>query len=103
MKTTSLLIALSVGFMTTGLMAADKAKDNTATGKAPDKAVKTAAQAPQVEKNVPITGSYIRRDVRRNGLITDSATPVYVIDSETIRNSGAADLSQLLLRRGFRR
>ena len=100
MNTKSLLIALSVGFaLTTSGIAADKVKNP----KAPEKQAKPAPPAAGVEKKMALTGSYIKRDIRRDGVITDGPNPVYVLDNDTIRNSGAADLSQLLLRRGFRR
>ncbi len=100
MKTKCLLIALTVGFLASAAVAAEKVKDGKAK---PAKQPKSVPEAPQLEKNVSITGSYIKRDVRRNGTITDATASVYVLDSDSIRNSGAADLSQLLLRRGFRR
>ncbi len=100
MKTKCLLIALGIGFLASAAVAAEKVKDGKAT---PQKQPKAVPEAPHVEKNVALTGSYVKRDVRRNGVITDGTTPVFVLDSDAIRNSGAADLSQLLLRRGFRR
>jgi hypothetical protein len=55
------------------------------------------------EKNVVLTGSYIKRNVRRQGVVTDGPNPLYVVDRKTIDLSGAADLSQVLIRTGFRR
>ncbi len=99
MNAKTLLIALSIGSaLATSGIAAEKVKP-----KSKEKQVKPAPQTVPVEKNVLLTGSYIKRDVRRDGLITDGPLPVYVLDSEAIRTSGAADLSQLLLRRGFHR
>ncbi len=100
MNAKSLLIGLTVSFALSSGLAAEKVKNPPA---APAKKVKAVPEAPQTEKNVRLTGSYIKRDVRRNCVVTDGPTSVYVIDSEAIRNSGAYDLSQLLLRRGFRR
>jgi hypothetical protein len=54
-------------------------------------------------KKQALTGSYIKYKIRRDGIITDGPNNVYVLDSKTIQNSGAADLSQLLFRTGFRR
>lgn len=59
-----------------------------------------AAPKPKPEK-VALTGSYLKRDIRRSGNITDGPQNVFVIDSEMIRNSGAGDLRQLLVRRGM--
>jgi hypothetical protein len=50
-----------------------------------------------------LTGSYIERPVQRHGLITDGPNPTYVVDQQAIENTGAADLSQVLIRSGFRR
>jgi len=58
------------------------------------------AQAPREEKNTELTGSYIKRTIRRNGQITDGPHQVVVIDQKAIRDSGAADLRQLLNRQG---
>jgi hypothetical protein len=55
------------------------------------------------KKDTTVTGSHIKRDVRRNGLVTDGPNPVYVLDSKAIRDSGAADLRQLLVRNGLNR
>lgn len=54
-------------------------------------------------KQVALTGSYIKRDIHRNGQITDGMNPVLVIDSRTIQNSGASDLRQLLVHQGVNR
>ena len=57
----------------------------------------------QKSKKELLTGSYIKSNIRRSGFITDGPNNVAVIDSEMIQNSGAATLSQLLIRTGFRR
>jgi len=59
-----------------------------------------AAKPDKSSKRVALTGSYIKTDVRRNGIVTDGSNPVVVLDNEAIRNSGAADLRQLLVFRG---
>jgi len=46
------------------------------------------------------TGSLLPNKVHQAGQITDGPCHVQVIDSATIRNSGASDLSSLLKRRG---
>ncbi len=106
MKTTLLtgILILAVGCSVA--FASDKdvkdAKDTKASTVATKEKEKDKAQqttAPRQEK-VALTGSYIKRDVRRNGQITDGPSPVAVIDNKTIQNSGAADLRQLLNRQG---
>ena len=95
MKTTSLVLAvtLAIGLSST-VLASETAKP---------------AKDPAVSKTVPpkqndqlLTGSHVKQKVRRNGMVTDGANNVVVLDSETIRNSGASDLRQLLNRRGIR-
>jgi hypothetical protein len=49
------------------------------------------------------TGSMLPTKVRQAGQITDGARNVQVMDSNTIRNSGASDLASLLKRRGVTR
>ena len=103
MKTTVLIFAAAIA-LSSSAVAGDKTQDAAKTKPAPaDKAKKTEAVAPEAEKNVPLTGSYIKRDVRRNGLVTDGSSPVYVLDNKAIQNTGAATLSELLLRRGLQR
>src|SRR6266487_4589458 len=47
-----------------------------------------------------LTGSYIKREIRQSGQITDGPYQVVVYDAETIRRSGAGDLADFLRRRG---
>ena len=61
---------------------------------------KPATTTTEKDKPIQVTGSYIPRKVKKSGLITDTPSPLYVIDSKTIRNSGASDLRQLLTRQG---
>jgi hypothetical protein len=56
-----------------------------------------------IEKNVQLTGSLIKRDIRRSGRITDGPSQVIVIDRETIERSGATDLRELLTHNGLHR
>jgi hypothetical protein len=67
------------------------------------KAKQQIAVSKQKPEQVVLTGSYIKREVRRRGMITDGPYNVTVIDSDMIRNSGASDLHQLLVRRGLSR
>ena len=75
-----------------------KPKDSSKT-----KVTKTdkAAKPDKASRQLALTGSYIKTDVRRNGIVTDGSNPVVVLDTEAIRNSGAADLRQLLVFRGL--
>lgn len=98
MKTTSLIFALAIG-LSSAAFAGEKTKD-TKTKPAKTQKAKTS----QVQANGDaLTGSYIKRDVRRKGLVTDGPDPVYVIDQSAIQISGAADLREVLLRKGFAR
>src|SRR5437899_4174742 len=104
MKTTTILLLATVALSTaTGALASDKTKDSKAAAPASkQKAKANQDQTPQKESTT-LTGSYIKRDVRRNGVITDGPAQVIVLDNQAIRNSGAADLNELLIRRGLRR
>jgi|SRR5215204_3768722 len=99
MKITALLLAFS---LTVGIssiaFAADPVKESKDTK--PSKPEKTAVK--QSDDRVLLTGSHIKQKVRRNGMVTDGASQVVVLDSETIQNSGASDLRELLNRRGIR-
>ena len=102
MKTTPLIVALAL-LGASSLWASEK-NSNKPPGKGLVKKENSIyTEAPHREKNVPLTGSYIKRDIRRNGVLTDGPHPVYVLDRRTIDLSGAADLSQVLMRTGFRR
>ena len=100
-----LAVAITIGVASTAL-AADKtdkkAKDKPSTTQTAAKGKAADNSAPQKE-NTALTGSYIKRDVKRSGVITDGPNPVYVLDQSVVQTSGASDLSQVLLRKGFRR
>jgi hypothetical protein len=108
MKRTPLTLALliTVG-AASGALADDKKqdkqpKDKPANSQAAAKP-KAAPNAAQQKENTALTGSYIKRDVKRNGVVTDGPNPVYVLGHDAVQTSGASDLSQVLLRKGFRR
>jgi len=63
---------------------------------------KKAKVQPQAQSST-LTGSYLKRTVRRSGTITDGPSQVIVLDRGTIENSGAADLRELLTRKGLHR
>jgi hypothetical protein len=101
MKSKSLAIALTLTVIaSTVALAADPPKDAKATPETPKKA--QVQQAAQEQKSMEITGSYIKRNIRRDGKITDGPSQVVVLDREMISRSGAADLKQVLIRQGIR-
>ena len=106
MKTSALLLAASLVLTASLANAADKPSTPTADKAGKKTAKPVAAQqtkAAPKPKKTELTGSYIKREVHRNGMITDGADPVWVIDHKTIQTSGAADLRQLLIRQGVYR
>ena len=104
MKTTTILLLTAVALSTaTGALASEKIKDSKGTLPASKQKTKANQDPIPQKESVTLTGSYIKRDVRRNGVITDGPAQVIVLDNQAIRNSGAADLNELLIRRGLRR
>lgn len=100
-----MVLAMAIAFgAASGAVAADK-KDKQTKDKPANvqPAAKPKTASGTVKENTALTGSYIKRDVKRSGVVTDGPTPVYVLDHDSIQTSGASDLSQVLLRRGFRR
>ena len=100
MKTISILFALTI---TVGLasqaLGSDEAKGKPTKPKLTEKATKAQPQTGR-ETNV-LTGSYIKQNVRRQGMITDGANNVLVIDRNAIERSGASDVRQLLIHQGI--
>ena len=105
MKITTLIVAASLSLLAIpGAQAAQKSpKASTPQTPAVQPVKKSHAKARQQDQAVALTGSYIKRPIKRHGLITNGPNPVYVIDSKSIEVTGASDLSQVLLRQGFRR
>lgn len=103
MKLASLTAALTVLlFSSTFVLATDKAAERPKdTNRAKIQKVKKADKPSRHQEQVALTGSYIKRDVRRGGVVTDGPDPVYVLDEKAIRNSGAADLRELLVFKGL--
>ncbi len=83
----------------TSAMASEQSKTKADAKK--NKANTKQKVTPGATEQGTLTGSYIKQTVRRHGLVTDGANPVVVLDNETIRNSGASDVRQLLVRRGM--
>jgi len=100
MKKTSLAIAITVAF---GLVAAVKAADEKDAKQQPqqDKKIQIEKAKRAPDEGTPLTGSLIKRNVRRAGEITDSSSQVLVLDRDAIERSGASDLKQVLIRRGI--
>ena len=104
MKISSFVVALAVLAVTaTTLQASDKTTETRKSKTAAKKLKADQYPGPYKEKGAVLTGSYIKRNVKRQGTVTDGPNPVYVLDSKAIELSGAADLSQVLVRTGFRR
>jgi hypothetical protein len=109
MKTTPMLVVLALTLGATSVaLAADKTQDKQAPKEKPANTqpapkAQTPSNSAGEKEHTALTGSYIKRDVKRAGVITDGPNPVYVLDHDAVQTSGASDLSQVLLRRGFRR
>ena len=102
----ALLLAVSASIAADKPAAAKTSSDKdtkTPAKEAPAKAtVKDAKAKPaNVEKGF-VTGSYIRQQVYRNGVIASAGpSPLIVVDSETIRVTGARDIPDLFRRGGW--
>ena len=72
-------------------------------------ATKSPAASTRAEKTWAVTetrvltGSYLKSTYKRTGQLTDGHSQVAVLDQQAIATSGAADLQELLIRRGLRR
>jgi hypothetical protein len=100
MRTTTIalsLLCILAGVATTN--AGERAKGRRPEKMAPSMDAKTGIQR---EQNVELTGSRIKKAVRRSGQITDGSSQVVVIDRTSIERSGGADLMQVLTLRGVR-
>ena len=105
MKTTLLIATLILAFTTSSALASDKeakdAKDVKASTVVATKEKAKATAAPKQE--VLLTGSNIKRQVRKDGQVTDGPNSLAIIDRKAIERSGAADVRQVLARQsGFR-
>lgn len=91
MKTTLIVL---VTLCALGVFADEQKKSEA---KKADKAVKTEKQKVDSKSSKEaITGSYIPRNYRKSGTITDGQDPVVVLDRKYIEQSGASDLRELL-------
>jgi hypothetical protein len=96
---TCLILALALTL--TAVSASEQGPATTPSKPKSAKPKQQLAAPKQKSEKVALTGSYLKRDIRRSGYITDGPQNVVVIDSEMIRNSGAGDIRQLLVRRGM--
>jgi len=104
MKTNLLSLTLAITVLAASAAVASdqtKSKDVKKATNAVDKSKKTQASSANDKGGVPLTGSYIKQNIRRSGHITDGANQVIVIDRDTIERSGASDVRQLLVRQGI--
>lgn len=105
MNFTSFTIAAAV-LLSSGVavLGADQSTDGKSVKSAKTEKSKGAASKSPAHKDVvTVTGSHLKRNVRQEGVIAVGPNSVFIIDNDSIRNSGATDLSQLLTRRGVRR
>jgi hypothetical protein len=102
MKLTLLKGTLVLAIACSTAMASDKgtkdkkdAKETrTATAAAKEKAKATAVP----KQEVLLTGSNIKREVRKDGQVTDGPNSVAIIDQNAIQRTGVADIRQVLAR-----
>src|SRR5262249_36957615 len=103
MKMTLLKAILILAIACSTALASDKdAKDvkdakgtkALTTAAAKEKAKATAAQ----KREVLLTGSNIKRAVRKDGQVTDGPNSLCIIDQKAIERTGVADVRQVLLR-----
>jgi outer membrane receptor for monomeric catechols len=96
----TLLKATLILAVASSALASDKetkdAKDAKPSTASAAKAKVKVTSAPTRE--VVLTGSNIKRAVRKDGQVTDGPNSLTVIDRKTIERSGAADLRQVLAR-----
>ena len=104
MKKTLLVATLAVAFTSVSVLASDKdtkdakeTKPSAATAAVKNKADKAKKGAAQ-KQEVLLTGSNIKRQVRKDGQVTDGPNSLSIIDQKAIQRCGVADVSQVLLR-----
>jgi hypothetical protein len=99
MKKTLLIATLTVAFASLSALASDKETKNAKETKPATTAVKEKAKAVTIQKReVILTGSNIKREVRQDGQVTDAPNSLSIIDRKAIERSGVADVRQLLSR-----
>jgi outer membrane cobalamin receptor len=100
MKKTLLIATFTVAFASFSAFASDKEKEDAKQTKpATAAAVKEKAKTGAAQKQeVVLTGSNIKREVRKDGQVTDGPNSVSIIDRKAIERSGAADVRQVFAR-----
>jgi outer membrane cobalamin receptor len=99
MNIKSLVVAVALAFAAGSVaFAADKSNQD----KEPKKPVVVKKELPSDNKDILVTGSHLKRTVRRDYRITDGPSQVVVIDRGAIERSGASDLKRLLVTQGAR-
>lgn len=104
MKTKSLAILIGVMVVASTALAgenSDKKNSKAPNAAAKNKKTQTTSGATETYKGVKVTGSNVKQDIRKNGMITDNVSQLIVIDQQTIERSGAVDLKQLLNKQGI--
>jgi outer membrane receptor for Fe3+-dicitrate len=107
MKTSLLKATLILALASSSALASDKDAKDTKDAKASTATAKEKAKTKQTttvkKREVLLTGSNIKREVRRDGQVNDAPNSLNIIDSKAIARSGAADVRQVLARQsGFR-
>jgi hypothetical protein len=100
MKKTFLIATITVACASLSALASDKeTKDGKVTKPATAAPVKEKAKMGATPKQeVLLTGSHIKRAVRKDGQVTDGPNSVSIINQKAIQASGVADVRQVLLR-----
>jgi hypothetical protein len=103
MKTIGLLIAFMLALATAPTaLGSDKAKDAKTKARAAEQNKKANAQSAKQQK-ITVTGSYIKQTVRPDGTVPEGPSPLHVISASEIQQSGASDVAQLLIKKGYNR
>jgi outer membrane cobalamin receptor len=101
MKKTLLIGTLTVAFASSSVLASDKETKDAKGTKASATATKEKAKSTAAPKReVVLTGSNIKRTVRKDGQVTDAPNSLTIIDQTAIERSGAVDVRQVLARTG---
>jgi hypothetical protein len=104
MKATSNLICAAAVLSFVLTASAEEKKAPTEPAKpAKSCCAKKQSTAKQSSDQVVVTGSYIPRNIRTDGQITDGPYPVAVIDSDFIKRTGAQDITEALRKSGVGR
>jgi outer membrane receptor for Fe3+-dicitrate len=96
---TFLTATLILAFASSVALASDKeAKDRKDTKASATAAKEKAKPTEAPKRQVVLTGSHIKRTVRKDGQVTDGPNSLTIIDQKAIEQSGAADVRQVLAR-----